>query len=114
MGIIEFEHEHDSTTTRSQLWIHSPVSLTEELVEVLEGLGDVKWVVSPNYEHVKYAREWAERYKDAVMVACPGKCYVQLCLCLCSIVMEDVYFNFWMTMVLVLFQKFQFEFEFDF
>ena len=84
MGIVEFV---DLTKKRSQLWIHSPVSLTEELVEVLEGLGDVKWVVSPNYEHVKYAREWAERYKDAVMVACPGTYYVQLC----SIVMEDIH-----------------------
>jgi len=88
MGIVEFVDDSTTTTKRSQLWIHSPVSLTEELVEVLEGLGDVKWVVSPNYEHVKYAREWAERYKDAVMVACPGTYYVQLCLC--SIVMEDI------------------------
>lgn len=37
------------------LWVHSPVFLDDELKEALTQLGPVKHVVSPNYEHVKYA-----------------------------------------------------------
>jgi len=113
MGIIEFynndKDDDNDKKQRSQLWIHSPVSLTEDLVEVLKSLGDVKWVVSPNYEHVKYAQEWAEWYEDAVMVACPGVCvfvcvkcdggglfhiiYVCVCVCILGLMerMDGVY-----------------------
>ena len=56
----------------SQLFIHSPVSLDAQLVKAIDSIGQVRWVVSPNYEHVKYAKEWANHYKDATMVACPG------------------------------------------
>lgn len=56
----------------SQLFIHSPVSLDAQLINAIDSIGEVRWVVSPNYEHVKYAKEWAEHYIDATMVACPG------------------------------------------
>ena len=55
-----------------QLFIHSPVSLDDKLLQAIEALGEVKWVVSPNYEHIKYAREWSERFPKAIMIACPG------------------------------------------
>ena len=54
------------------LFVHSPVCLDEPLKEALNTLGEVKHVVSPNYEHVKYAKMWSEQYPDAYMWACPG------------------------------------------
>jgi hypothetical protein len=37
------------------LWVHSMVALDDELRQALSELGPVKHIVSPNYEHVKYA-----------------------------------------------------------
>ena len=54
------------------LIVHSPVESTEELREQLKLLGNVKYIISPNYEHLKYAKQWSEVYPDAIMCACPG------------------------------------------
>lgn len=54
------------------LWVHSPVELDEPLIDALAKLGTVKYVVSPNYEHLKYASQWAEEFPDAFMWGCPG------------------------------------------
>ena len=54
------------------LWVHSPVALDKPLQEALDKLGRVKYVVSPNYEHVKFAPQWYKAYPDAFMWACPG------------------------------------------
>mmetsp|Transcript_14907 Transcript_14907/g.34601 ORF Transcript_14907/g.34601 Transcript_14907/m.34601 type:complete len:358 (-) Transcript_14907:1187-2260(-) len=54
------------------LWIHSPVDLDEETIDALQKLGNVKYVVSPNYEHLKYAKKWSDQYPDAFMWGCPG------------------------------------------
>lgn len=57
---------------KSQLWIHSPIELDDSLQKALDQLGVVTHVVSPNYEHVKYAQQWGEAFPDAFMWACPG------------------------------------------
>jgi len=55
-----------------RLLVHSPVEWTHELGRCIEGLGEVGCIVSPNYEHVKYAKQWAEKYPSADVYACPG------------------------------------------
>ena len=56
-----------------KLLVHSPVQWTENLGKCLEALGgDVGYIVSPNYEHLKYAQEWADMYPLADKIACPG------------------------------------------
>ena len=57
---------------KPDLFIHSPVSLDDRLAEAIDAIGTVKHVVSPNYEHVKFAYQWAERYPDANIWGCPG------------------------------------------
>ena len=37
------------------LWVHSPVRLDPELKTALDALGPVKHIVTPNYEHNKFA-----------------------------------------------------------
>mmetsp|Transcript_15214 Transcript_15214/g.21211 ORF Transcript_15214/g.21211 Transcript_15214/m.21211 type:complete len:323 (+) Transcript_15214:108-1076(+) len=55
------------------LLVHSPVEWTAELGECLDTLGGgVGHVVSPNYEHLKYASQWHTQYPEAKMYACPG------------------------------------------
>ena len=39
------------------IWVHSPVSLDDELAAALAGLGEVKHIVTPNFEHTKYAQQ---------------------------------------------------------
>ena len=55
------------------LLVHSPVGLDPPLAEAMDKLGgEVKHVISPNYEHVKYARSWSEAFEGAHMWGCPG------------------------------------------
>jgi len=55
------------------LLVSSPVEWTKALGDSLEGLGGgVGHVVSPNYEHLKYAKQWADVYPKAKKHACPG------------------------------------------
>lgn len=58
-------------------FVHSPIALDDRLEELLPTLGgaaaaQVQHVVSPNYEHVKYAKSWNEKYPTASIWACPG------------------------------------------
>ena len=55
------------------LLVSSPVEWTKNLGESLDLLGGgVGHVVSPNYEHLKYAQQWEEVYPLAKKHACPG------------------------------------------
>lgn len=59
-------------TKKMDLWVHSPIGLDAATKAAVDRLGTVKYVVSPNYEHVKYAEQWNRAYPDAFMWACPG------------------------------------------
>lgn len=71
MTIIQLSTK-DGNSNKPDLFIHSPVGLNPSLLEALDQLGTVKHVVSPNYEHVKYAKEWADTFPDAYIWGCPG------------------------------------------
>ena len=55
-----------------ELWVHSPIDLDEETKKEIEKLGEVKHIVSPNYEHLKYAKMWKRAYPNATLWGCPG------------------------------------------
>ncbi len=57
---------------KPDLWIHSPVSLDGPMDSLIKNLGNVKYVVSPNYEHLKFALQWYQGFPDAQMWGCPG------------------------------------------
>lgn len=55
------------------LLVHSPVEWTEQLNASIHALGgSISHIISPNYEHVKYAAQWATEYPQAVVCGCPG------------------------------------------
>jgi hypothetical protein len=64
MGIVKMRD--------GSLWIHSPIELDDATRREVDALGPVKFVVSPNYEHVKYASQWKEAYPNATLYGCPG------------------------------------------
>ena len=72
MTVIQLQSSVSSETQKPDLFIHSPVALDEPLMSVIQDLGVVKHIVSPNYEHVKYAKMWSEAFPDANMWGCPG------------------------------------------
>lgn len=57
---------------KPDLFVHSPVGLDDRLADAIDAIGNVAHVVSPNYEHVKYAYQWAEKYTNACIWGCPG------------------------------------------
>ena len=55
------------------LFVHSPVNWTVDLIDAVRGLGgEVKYILSPNLEHLKYARQSAELFPGAAMYGCKG------------------------------------------
>lgn len=54
------------------LWVHSPVHLDDALRTALTTLGPVLHIVSPNFEHVKWARQWREAFPSATLWGSPG------------------------------------------
>ena len=54
------------------LWIWSPVALTEALRGEVDMLGPVRYLVAPNDLHHVYLHEWAVAFPQAQVFAAPG------------------------------------------
>ena len=54
------------------LWVWSPIALTEALVSAVEAIGPVRYILSPNKIHHLFLSEWAEQWPDARLYAPPG------------------------------------------
>lgn len=48
------------------------MELTATLKQQLDAIGPVRHIVSPNYEHTKFARQWKDAYPEATLYGCPG------------------------------------------
>lgn len=54
------------------LWLHSPIHLTDELREEIDKLGTVKHLVAPNKLHYVFIEEWSRAYPQASVWAAKG------------------------------------------
>ena len=54
------------------LWVHAPCQLDDELRRELKAIGPVAHIVSPNSEHVSFAKAWIDAYPEARSYAAPG------------------------------------------
>ena len=54
------------------LWVYSPVSLTSELKNSLDALGEVKEVICPNRFHHLYAKDYVDAYPQAKLYGAKG------------------------------------------
>ncbi len=64
MTVILLDEKH--------LWVHSPERLSPELQAELAGLGEVRWLISPNKLHHLYLADWLVAYPQARNHAAPG------------------------------------------
>ena len=53
-------------------WVWSPVALSDDLVDSVESIGPVRFIVSPNKIHHLFLSEWASRWPNARLYAPPG------------------------------------------
>ena len=53
-------------------WVWSPVALTNELIEAVESIGPVGYIVSPNKLHHLFLPEWRNQWPNALLYAPPG------------------------------------------
>jgi len=58
--------------SNGELFVHSPVSINDEIRGEVDALGPVAHIVSPNKFHHLYIGEWAGTYPDAKVYASPG------------------------------------------
>jgi hypothetical protein len=54
------------------LWVHSPIAPDAQLLQALDALGPVRYLVAPNSIHYWYMADWLDRYRDATSYAVPG------------------------------------------
>lgn len=55
-----------------QLFIWSPVALSDALQEAVDALGEVRWLIAPNTLHDLFLSEWQRAYPAAELHAPPG------------------------------------------
>ncbi|MCL6415708.1 DUF4336 domain-containing protein [Aestuariirhabdus sp. Z084] len=51
---------------QNKLWVHSPIALTEEIREWIDGIGDVQYLIAPNHLHHLFLHEWQQAYPSAL------------------------------------------------
>lgn len=56
----------------NDLWVHSPVHLTEELKKEVDKLGKVRYLVAPNKLHYSFIEEWCQVYKGVNVLVAKG------------------------------------------
>jgi hypothetical protein len=54
------------------VWVWSPVALTDELADAVNTVGPVRHIVSPNKIHHLFLAQWSVRWPDARLYAPPG------------------------------------------
>ncbi|HUC19301.1 MAG TPA: DUF4336 domain-containing protein [Acetobacteraceae bacterium] len=54
------------------LFVWSPIALSPALAQEIDGLGPVRFLVSPNLLHHLFLREWKLAYPEARLCASPG------------------------------------------
>ena len=56
----------------SMLWVHSPLKISDNLIEEISALGEVKYLVAPNKLHHLFLSDWLQQFPDAICYAPPG------------------------------------------
>ena len=54
------------------LFVHSPISPTPEILQEVVSLGEVKFIISPNKIHHIFLGDWADIFPESFVYASPG------------------------------------------
>lgn len=55
-----------------KLWVHSPGKIVDEMMDEINALGQVSYLVSPNKIHHLFIGDWIKAYPKALSYASPG------------------------------------------
>lgn len=55
-----------------EVWVHSPIELTNQLAESVASLGPVRYLVAPNWIHYAWVPDWQKRFPEASTFVSPG------------------------------------------
>jgi hypothetical protein len=58
--------------SNGDLWIHSPLKISINLIEQITELGNVKYLIAPNKLHHLFLADWMQKFPDAICYAPPG------------------------------------------
>jgi len=58
--------------SNDDLWIHSPVKISNNLIDVILELGEVKYLIAPNNLHHLFLADWVKRFPNAFCYSSPG------------------------------------------
>lgn len=58
--------------SNGNVWVWSPVALTDHLSDSVNSIGPVSHIVSPNKLHHLFLAEWSDRWPEARLYAPPG------------------------------------------
>ncbi|HAG53012.1 MAG TPA: DUF4336 domain-containing protein [Alphaproteobacteria bacterium] len=58
--------------SNGELFVHSPINLTDSLAAQIKSLGNVKYIVAPNKIHYTYIKQWADYFKGISVYAVEG------------------------------------------
>lgn len=50
--------------SNGDLWVHSPIKLSESIKDQIEALGCVKYLIAPNHLHHLFLPEWISAYPE--------------------------------------------------
>jgi hypothetical protein len=53
--------------SNGDLWVHSPIQLSDSIQQQVSSLGCVKYLIAPNHLHHLFLLEWIERFPDAAV-----------------------------------------------
>jgi hypothetical protein len=54
------------------IWVHSPININSELFESVSSLGNIRYLVAPNWIHYAWVPMWQQRFPDAMTYVSPG------------------------------------------
>jgi Domain of unknown function (DUF4336) len=57
---------------KGDLWVHSPIRVSDRLLEEIDALGRVKHLIAPNKLHYLFMPEWMQAFPDACSYSSPG------------------------------------------
>ncbi len=51
--------------SNGELWVHSPIELSEAIIDQISSLGNVRYLIAPNHLHHLFLPEWLAVYPNA-------------------------------------------------
>lgn len=58
--------------SNGDVWVHSPIGISNELEKAVSAIGPVRYLVAPNWIHYAWVSAWQKHFPDAMNFVSPG------------------------------------------